>query len=368
MNTESGSGGEDPGCEGLVRRLQASEQKFKAILDTATDAVLSIDAGHRIILYNRAACEMFGYDAGEVLGKDLRTLIPQQYGDHYQYVRRFLETRVPRVMGKPISLTAIRKNGEEFPIEIGLSHTKMEGEETFTAIIRDLSHQRHLEKKLLQSERLAAVGQAVAYVVHEIRNPLMIIGAFSEQIKRMSKDPKTVQKLEMVLDEVARLERFVSELRDLTKVYELMKRPSDIDGVIKDVVGILREFYPPEKFSFEISSKGSPKEIYCDPDKLKQVLMNVVENGLEAMEEGGVLGIESRHRGEGVEILISDQGCGIHPENLPRIFDPFFTTRQKGSGLGLSICYKIVEAHKGEISANSRPGGGTVFFIRIPAT
>jgi two-component system sensor kinase FixL len=354
--------------QNLVRKLKASQKKFRAILDTATDAILSIDEEHKIILFNNAAQRIFGYSRSEVLGKDLSILIPLQYGDHRRYVQRFMETRTSKIMGETLSLTALRKGGEEFPVELGLSHHEMQGSVTFTAIIRDVSDQKYLEKKLLQSERLAAVGETVAHVAHEIKNPLMIIGGFSHQIKKSLTDAKAAQKLDMIFDEVIRLEKLVANLGDFTREYTLMKRPADINSVIRDVLIIMGEIYPSEKYLFESNLAPDLGQTSCDPDKMKQVLMNVIANGVQAMEEGGKISITTRKMSDGIEIRIRDNGIGISEEGLDHIFEPFYTTRERGSGLGLSISYKIVEAHNGEISAISMPGEGTTFIIHLPST
>jgi two-component system sensor kinase FixL len=352
----------------LILKLKASEKKFRTILDTATDAILSIDENHKIVLFNNAAQQIFKYSRSEVLGKNLNMLIPQQYGDHFIFVKRFLEEKTPKIMGKTLPLTALRKGGEEFPIELGLSYYEMKGDITFTAIIRDVSVQKQLEKSLLQSERLAAVGQTVAHVAHEIKNPLMIIGGFSHQIKKSLTEEKSIQKIDMVLDEVSRLEKLVANLGDFTKEYTLMKRPADINSVIGDVLKLMREIYPSEKCGFTIDLSPDLKEINCDPDKLKQVFINIIANGIEAMEDGGMITIRTGKWSRGVEVHISDEGIGIGEDDLDHIFEPFYTTREKGSGLGLSISYKIVAAHKGEISAESTLGQGTTFAIRLPAT
>lgn len=351
----------------LIRKLHASEKKFKAILDTATDAIISIGQDHKIVLFNNAAERIFGYSRHEVLGKNLNMLIPPQYGDHYRFVRGFLETREPKAIGRTLSLSGLRKNGEEFPIELGLSYHEMEGGVTFTAIIRDVSTQKKLEKKLLRSERLAAVGQTVAHVAHEIKNPLMIIGGFSHQIKPSLTDEKAIQKLDMIFDEVGRLERLVANLGDFTKVYNLVKRPADINSVIQDVLKIMGEIYSPEKYYFKADLSADLEEINCDPDKLKQVFINIIANGIEAMEDGGTVRISTGKCYNGVEIRMSDEGTGISEEDLLRIFEPFYTTRDRGSGLGLAISYKVVEAHKGEIWADSMPGKGTTFVVRLPS-
>jgi two-component system sensor kinase FixL len=351
----------------LIRDLQASEERLWAILDTATDAVLSIDENHRIILYNNAARRIFGYTREEVMGEDLNLLIPPKYGDHRQYVRRFLETKESEIVGKTISLTGRRKNGEEFPIELSLSFLEMAGVITFTAIIRDMSVHQQLEKKLLQSERLAAVGQAAAHVAHEIKNPLMIIGGFSNQIRQRLEDEKDLQKLELILEEVRRLEGLVANLGDFTKEYRLVKRHANINSVLMDVLEIMQGVCSPGKYEFKQFLSAGVEEINCDPDKLKQVFINIISNGLEAMTAGGSISVSTEGLPNGIEVRIADEGTGIPEEDLEHIFEPFYTTRETGSGLGLSISYKIIEAHGGEIWADSSPGKGTSFIIQLPA-
>ncbi len=350
----------------LLRHLKASEHRYRAILDTASDAIVSIDESHRIVLFNDAAERIFGYTRTEVLGRDLNLLIPPSYRDHRVYMRRYLETRSPRVLGQTLSLSAIRKNGEEFPIELALSHVEWHEGVTFTAIIRDLSRQKQLERKLLQSERLAAVGQAVAHVAHEIKSPLTIIGGFSRQIRSTLDDFKTLQKLDMICHEVARLEKLVNNLGDFTKEYHLEKRPANINAVILDVLEALGQIHSPDRYRFEAHLSPEIRDIRCDPDKLKQVFMNVITNGLEAMQHGGCITIRTEPCARGVDIQITDEGEGIAEHDLLHIFEQFYTTRKRGSGLGLSISYRIVEAHGGEIWAVSEPGCGTTFFIRLP--
>jgi len=350
----------------LIEQLRASQQRFRSILDTATNAVLSINESHEITLFNNAAERIFGYTREEVMGRDLGILVPEKYGDHSRYVRRFLERREASLVGRTISLTARRKTGEEFPIELSLSFLELESGITITAIIRDITERKRLEKMLLQSERLAAVGEAVAHVVHELKNPLMIIGGFTSQIRNAMEDERVLQKLDMILEEVARVERLVLDLGDFTKEYRLVKRQADVNSVLQDVIKVMGAAYSPERYAIMEYLDPNLEEITCDPDKLKQVFINIISNGIEAMGEGGMITIVSGSIPDGIEIRISDEGLGISEEDLQHIFEPFFTTRERGSGLGLAISYKIIQAHGGELSAVSRPGKGATFIIRLP--
>lgn len=352
----------------LLEKVRGSEKIYRAVLDTATDAIISIDESHNIILFNQAAQKIFGYSAQEIIGKRLDTIIPQRYGDHKKYVQRFFKKRNKDFFSVKRSLTALRRHGEEFPIELNLSLLEMDGQRTITGIIRDLSRQHQMEGRLLQSTRLAAVGQAVAHVAHEIKNPLMIIGGFTSQIRANMEDDANIRKLDMVLEEVKRMENLVAHLGDFTKEYHLMKRPADINAVLRDVIKIMNGVYSHTKqYHFKERLSDNIGEIHCDPDKLKQVFINIITNGIQAMRDGGTLSISTEKIEEGVEIRINDEGIGIPESDLQYIFQPFFTTREKGSGLGLSISYKLIEAHDGDIWAVSQQGKGTTFFIQLPA-
>jgi len=351
----------------LIRKLKGSEERLRAILDTATSAILSFNEDYEIVLFNNAAQRIFGYSMREILGRPLSCLLPARYKNRESLFHRIFDRREPDAMGKTLAAVALRKSGEIFPIDLSFSVLELEGNKTFTAFIRDVSEKQVLEKKLLQSERLAAVGQAVAHVAHEIKNPLMIIGGFSSQMKKGLENERDIHKLDMILEEVGRLERLVAGLGDFTKTYSLVKRMTDINAIVRDVVKIMMEVYPPDIYGFYEQPSQNILEINCDPDKLKQVFINVISNGFEAMAEGGRMTVATDTIPSGVEIRISDEGVGIPEEDLQHIFEPFYTTRKRGSGLGLSISYKIVEAHNGDISAVSRPGQGTTFIIRLPA-
>jgi len=350
----------------LISKLQKSEKRLKAILDTATDAIISIDENHKILLFNNAAQRIFKYSVREVVGRDLSVLIPPIHGNHNRHIKRFFEKKDLGVIGKTFTLKGVRNGGEPFPIEASLSSMELEGKTIFTAIIRDMTEQQKLKRSMLQSERLAAVGRAVSHVAHEIKNPLMIIGGFSSQIRTRIENEKDRRKLDMILEEVARLEHMIAELGDFTKEYKLVKRPAHLNSVVKDVIQIMSGICNQNKYKFKKQLSKDVDEIECDPDKLKQVLINIISNGMEAMQSGGVISISTELIPSGVEIRITDEGEGIDTDKMQNLFEPFYTTKKYGWGLGLSISYKLIEAHNGDIWAVSARGKGTTFIIQLP--
>lgn len=352
----------------LILKLQRSEKRFKDILDTASDAIISFNENHEIILFNDAAQRIFGYPGKDVFGKDLGALIPPKYNKHNRHIKRFLEKKGSDASGKTMSMRGVRNGGEIFPIELSLSFMELEESVLYTAIIRDITEQQKMKSKMLHSERLAAVGRAVAHVAHEIKNPLMIIGGFSSQIKSNLENEKDRHKLDMVLEEVARLERMVADLGDLTREYKLVKRPAHLNSVIKDVIQIMTGACDQERYIFNNHLSEEVDEIECDPDKLKQVFINIISNGMDAMQSGGAISISTEIISNGVEIRITDEGLGIDQDKLQNLFVPFYTTRNHGWGLGLPISYKLIEAHNGDIWAVSSPGKGTTFVIQLPSS
>jgi len=219
---------------------------------------------------------------------------------------------------------------------------------------------------LITQERLAAVGHAVARISHEIKTPLTIIGGFAYQLLRFSdhKD-ETRKKLEIIVEEVKRLEALLMEIADFIKTAHLNMRMSDIDQVIEETLKMMspafkeRNIIPSTSLNFHIPM------IPFDPERIKQVLINLVKNAMEAISKQGRLIIQTDQDRDSVKVSITDTGGGIPAESINEIFNPFFSTKKKGTGLGLAISYKIIKDHKGEIVVSSELGKGSTFTIYL---
>ncbi len=353
----------------LQQEIKESEEKFRGIVETATDAIVAIDHSHKIILFNKAAEEIFGYNREEVLGEDLNILIPTQYGDHSRHVTRYMETRKPHVIGKVVESTALRKGGEEFPVTIARSATRVKDGQVFTAIIRDQTQRKQMEKRLIQSERLAAVGEVVAHVSHEIRNPLTIIGGFANQLIRSAGvTEKDKEKLQMIATEVRRLEQFLGGVGDFTKPIEPVRQMENVNDIVETTYALLEGKARKKHVEFEKVLDPDIPLSMVDPNQIKQVLVNLVKNALEATNQGGKISICTELNDHHIRIRVSDTGKGIPRGLLGEIFHPFFTTKKRGTGLGLSMCYKIIKNHGGEIQVQSKLREGSIFTINLPIT
>lgn len=223
------------------------------------------------------------------------------------------------------------------------------------------------QERLVHSERFAAVGEAAAYVSHEIKNPLMVIGGLAHQVeRRVADDPSCQEKLRIIQREVKRLESFLGELRDFLRPVPPNKQETDLNQVIQEVLTMMAEATQEKGVNLVERLEGRLPQIAADPNQLKQVLLNLLKNALEASEKNGRIILATGVRDGQVWFSVQDTGKGMTTEVLEKIFHPFFTTKDKGTGLGLAVIHKIITDHHGTITVDSTSGGGSTFTIRLP--
>lgn len=222
------------------------------------------------------------------------------------------------------------------------------------------------QERLVHSERFAAVGEAAAYVSHEIKNPLMVIGGLAHQVeRRLEGDQATQEKLKIIQKEVRRLESFLGDLRDFTRPALPMKQKIDLNQVVREVEELMAEAARERGISLGEKLEHVPF-LEADPNQLKQVLVNLIKNALEATEEHDRIILATGFQDGHAWFSVRDTGKGMPPEVLENIFHPFFTTKDKGTGLGLAVIHKIISDHQGTIKVESAPEQGTTFLIRLP--
>jgi two-component system, LuxR family, sensor kinase FixL len=357
--------------KGLVCQLQELRQKQEinaGIINSATDAIVTINEDHEIVGYNRGAEQMFGYTRQEALGQDLTIIIPPPYkAEHRDYVRRYVATRQARMIGKHVRLSALRRDGREFSISISFSVAEIRENLFFTGIIRDITEYQEMEDRVLHTERLAAVGNTMTHIAHEIKNPLLVIGGFARQLLKVpGLDDKARQKLSIIAEEVSHLEGMVAEMREFVRRPPAVKRPEQIGKALTEALELFQDTFKEHNIQVRQVEETALPPVTFDPQQIHQVLINLLKNALEAMPQGGEITITSRVKGTNAEISITDTGVGLSPEVASKIFQPYFTTKEKGTGLGLAICQGIISEHGGVIQVDSAPGRGTTFTILLP--
>jgi two-component system, LuxR family, sensor kinase FixL len=353
-------------CQAVI-----SESILRDVLESVNDAVITVDEQQRIRFLNQKAEEMFGYERSEVLGQDVSLLLPATHREvHQSYLKRYVSTRAPAVPGRTMECRGQRKDGGTFPLEKSYSYHEAGGHHYFTAVLRDITAKQRMEQHIRFTERLADVGKAVTHVVHEIRNPLMLIGGFARQLERcegIEQDAKNRQKLQIIVDEVRRMEELLEGILLLRRPASASrKRLVDVNELLRETSRLVEPRLAGREVNLGLHLAAGTLPIQADPDQIKQVLLNLLQNALESIDDRGEIAVKSRADSGTVEIIIQDSGPGISEDLRDRIFEPFFTTKSQGTGLGLAITRNIVQDHGGTIRFESSPHRGTAFIIQLP--
>jgi len=223
------------------------------------------------------------------------------------------------------------------------------------------------QEKLIRSERFAAIGQAAAHISHEIKNPLMLMAGFARQVrKRLPEDDKDVEKLQIIEQEAGRLENLLGEVRDFSRPTPPRIDYGDINATVEETAKMMAEGFKTRQITVRMAPGRGIPAVPHDPNRVRQVLINLMKNAAEAMPGGGEIRVATDFTDGYAVLRVSDTGGGIPPDVAGHIFEPFCTTKESGTGLGLAVCQRIVEDHKGEIAYASSPGKGTTFTVKLP--
>ncbi|MBW2090921.1 MAG: PAS domain S-box protein, partial [Deltaproteobacteria bacterium] len=307
-------------------RSRAEEDELvilKSAVENANEAFITIDEKHKVVFYNLAAERAFGYRAEEVIGQDLDVILgPSCSADHYQAVLRYIKAKEPKLIGHATELNPTRKDGTTFPALISFSVAEVRGRLFFTAIVRDLTERKAIEEQAHRAERLAALGQVVAEVTHEIKNPLMMIGGFTKQLMKKTDEKTSLKKLKIITEEVERLEELLRELNDLYLPRDLNLEEVDVNGLLDETCALAKASC--KKKGLTVVKDLFPEAVYVKADRgrIKQVFINLIKNSIEAMSEKGTLSITSQVKGDTLEISIADSGPGIAKEKIEKVMAP----------------------------------------------
>lgn len=351
-----------------VRRGQAWLQ---SLIETTQDAVLSIDREGRVVLFNPAAERIFGYGRDEVIGQKVNMLMAEPYAtEHDQYISRYEKTGEARAIGRIRVVTAQRKNGEPFTIELSVTEIAIDQDVHYAAFIRDISEKTRLQAQLMETERLAAIGSTAAKIGHELANPLngmsLTIQLLEQRLNRLgdgvgSQLTPTAKRLK---DEISRLQKLVGQFATISKREKYVFRPVNLRRLIDDIVEVQAPHLAQNGIEIQTSLARDLPVMSIDGDKIKQALLNLVKNAGEAMPHGGRITINAVMANGSVILEVTDTGEGI-PLDVDA-FEPFLTTKKEGTGVGLVIVRQILTAHDGKISYRSKPGEGTTFRVELP--
>ena len=346
----------------LAAEVQRMLEFQTKLIQTSNDGIIANDRLGNLIIFNEGAERILGYRRDEVIGKiKVGQLYPPGVA---QEIKAEITGAEHGGTGCLIhyETLGLSKTGEHIPVELSASLIHGEDREVTTVgFFRDLRERRQLQEKLLQAERLAALGQMAAHISHEVKNPLMVIGGLAGQVLKASQggSPKSVEKLQIIVEEIRRLEEFLAEVGSFAKLSAPRKCPIDLNALIREMCLKLAASLQDNRVKLAMHLDSNLPQIQFDPLLLRQVLLNIAKNGIEAMPAGGTLTFTSGRDHDRALVRISDSGEGIPPDIMDKIFQPFYSTKPKGSGLGLAISQTIVKAHQGEMRVESELHQGT---------
>ena len=354
----------------LAERRYRRERDFnKNILNNTQSMILVLDTAGLVSYANRRCFEA-GYREQDLLGKSLVEMVPPARRPLFAEA---LERTLQGAALDNLEIPLFRGSGMPGQFSISLSPMRDEQGEinSVVVVMTDITDAASLQAKLMHTEKMAALGQLVSGVAHEVNNPLAAIVGFTDLLLENPAVPADAkEELQVILQEAQRTRVIVQNLLSFARQMPAQREPAQINSILRQTVKL--RAYDLENHGVELTEKYAAElpVVIGDPHQLQQVFLNILNNAYDAVQETrrtGKIEVQTIHRSDKIEIVFRDNGPGI--SHMDRIFDPFFTTKEvgKGTGLGLSICYGIIEAHRGEIIARNNPDGdGSTFVVRLP--
>ncbi|UUX95257.1 PAS domain S-box protein [Aquabacterium sp. J223] len=372
--------------------LEASEQRFRLLWETAPDAVVMMDQSGTVLYANSSLTTTFGHRPEDVVGRNIEMLQPPRLREaHRRGMARYLAHGTKRMNWRAAEAAGLHRDGHEFPLDVSFSHISHEGAHVFAGFMRDISQRKQaetarlaLEEQLRQSQRLESIGTLTGGIAHDFNNVLAaILGNARLSLLDTAADHPAHAGLRHIQQAAKRARNLVNQLLAFSRPQKAALTAQPLRPLVDATVELLRPALPP---GVALSVKVDTPEPWAavDPTQLEQVLMNLCTNAVHAVSAGtgridvGLDSTEVAPPAEGdpaplpagrySRITVADNGCGMTPQTLARIFEPFFTTRPtgQGTGLGLSVTHGIVKAHGGAVLVNSLQGQGTTFDVLLP--
>jgi PAS domain S-box-containing protein len=364
--------------------LRESMARLTAVVETAVDGFILIDARGRVLLFNPACERLFGYRAEEVFHENVKMLMPPTYsGHHDDYIRNFLQTGERKIIGIGREVIGLRKDGSTFPMELSVGEAKQDGESIFVGIIHDLTGRKQTEEQLRQAQKMEMVGQLSGGIAHDFNNLLTVIVGNAEHLGEQLKSRQDLQRISNDICQAGeRGAELTQRLLAFSRRQLLHPREVDCHELLVSMRKLLRRTLR-ENIEIEIAPGSEQILTFADRAQLESSVLNLALNAQDAMPDGGHLILSTSLAslddeypvqnpeiapGEYAMITVTDDGMGMTADIVARAFEPFYTTKEvgKGSGLGLSMVYGFAKQSNGHVSIYSEIGLGTTVRIYLP--
>jgi two-component system sensor kinase FixL len=368
----------------MTTEHQRTDSLFRTLIGTAVDGIIVINEKGIVEIYSTACERLFGYAAEEVVGNNVKMLMPSPYREeHDAYISHYRKTGERRIIGIGREVVGRRKDGTTFPMYLSVGEGRIDDKRIFVGIIHDLTprditarRMQELQSELLHVSRLSAMGQMTAALAHELNQPLTAIMNYVNAARRTiaaAQGPEAARATDLIdkaAKQTARAGQIIRQLREFVEKRESARALMDLNKVVEEAIalGLVGSI----DASIKLRTRLAPNlpQVLIDKIQIQQVVINLVRNSIEAMMAVATreLAVETKPGEKGfVEVSVSDTGPGLPEEVASRLFQPFVTTKDKGMGVGLSICQSIIEAHNGRIWATPNDGRGVTFHFRLPS-
>jgi two-component system, LuxR family, sensor kinase FixL len=375
------------------------ESPFAALLDAAVDGIIIISSEGLIEVVNPAVQQLFGYESGELIGRNISVLMPPGDREHHDgYISHYLKTGVRKMIGIGRETTGQKKDQSCFPLYLSVGRTDDDEQVRFVGIIRDLTQQKQehqllmerdqevsqLREKLVHVSRISTLGEMVTGIAHEVNQPLTAIATYTQACMRLInsgnyQSEQLLEALERTSHQAQRAAKVITRIRNFAKKSQIVRNDYDCNELLTEVVA-LAQIYADEmgvNLVLDLAADEKPLMVVVDIIQTQQVALNLMTNAIESMvvaaknpqRSDREVVIRTRRWGQSmVDVSIIDSGEGIHHDLEQQIFDPFFSTKETGLGMGLSICQSIVHSQGGKLTFKHNPDRGCTFSFTLPTS
>jgi len=364
--------------------LREGAARLRAVVETAVDGVILIDAHGMVLMFNPACEKLFGYSADAVIGQNVKMLMPEPYRhEHDRYIANYHDTRKPKIIGIGREVVGRRKDGSTFPMDLSVGEAKQEGESIFVGIIRDLSSRKLAEAELQQARaevvrvaRVTTMGELTAAIAHEINQPLTgLVNSGHACLRWLAGETPDLraarQSIERMIEAGSRAGKVIRRIRALVGPSPPQQDRLNVNETIMEVIALIHIEIQRNRISLQPALSNDVPLILGDRIQLQQVILNLMLNAVEAMSEVNLpreLSVTSaKDESNGVLVTIRDSGVGLEATALDRLFEAFYTTKPHGMGIGLAVSRTIIQAHGGLLWATPNVPHGAIFQFRLPA-
>jgi PAS domain S-box-containing protein len=359
---------------------------MRALIETAVDGAILIDGRGMVLMFNPACEKMFGYFADEVIGKNVKMLMPEPYRhEHDGYIANYLDTRKPKIIGIGREVVGLRADGSTFPMDLSVGEAKHQGGGSiFVGIIRDLTGRKRTEADLQQARselarvaRVTTLVELTAAIAHEVHQPLTgLVSSANASLRWLAAEPPNLgaarRSIERMVDAGIRAGEVMGRIRNLVRRTPSRKDSLNVNVMILETFALVDTDIHRNNISLHTELANDLPLVWGDRVQLQQVILNLFTNAIEAMSgvdhaQRNLIVSSAKDRSNGVLVTVRDSGTGLDEAALNRLFEAFYTTKAQGMGIGLAVSRTIIQAHGGRLWASPNQPRGAIFQFTLPS-